>query len=638
MTSLIGLVGTICLLGQSTYTIYPIPQEQTILEGKARTTHQVKIIADQSIDSATTNRALSLLHEAGFTPVIEPKGSPDAFCVYLSSLSKGGRGSHQLAEDHLDADWFKSPLYDKHIVRISPSKSGVAKVQIIGENTEAVFYGLASLEQILEQATTHLQSVLIRDGAHLQDRGVVEGFYGEPYTMEETKELMRFMMRYKMNCYLYGAKGDAYHSHFWQAPYPLQITPEQQAIGYLSQDMIEEITQMAQATKVRFVWAIHPGQDFIAPSDSVVGLIMNKFKQMHHLGVRSFAVFTDDVGVPSKPELLARNARRITQLQESMDRQWTHPEDSVSPLLFVPQLYAYSWVSSDVRKRFFQALSHTPGKVQIFITGANVWSVPNNIDLETVSEDLGRNPSWWWNYPCNDNADTQLFATDMYANFKAMPEIHSQATLPSRLQGARSLLSNPMQQATLSQIALFSIADYAWNNSAFNYAASYRAAINSMVGPEKAQGFADLLSHFSSADSIQMAPLIQAYEIEGDMKPLLGKLRELSAALIQVEQLSNASNTRHRMLYQDIAPWVQKLKAMVHLTELILLQDDFSAQEWEHITLLYNNLSDLPDFSVAVLEGMGGAIELKTYNVAVSPNALRPFIERLYQARLKKQK
>ena len=46
--------------------------------------------------------------------------------------------------------------------------------------------------------------------------------------------------------------------------------------------------------------------------------------------------------------------------------------------------------------------------VNIYITGANVWSVPNNHDLAKVKSWLGRNTSWWWNYLCNDQDMTKL--------------------------------------------------------------------------------------------------------------------------------------------------------------------------------------------------------------------------------------
>ena len=55
----------------------------------------------------------------------------------------------------------------------------------------------------------------IKDYADQQQRGLVEGYYGYPYSLSVKKDLMRFMMRMKMNTYLYGAKSDPYHSEYW---------------------------------------------------------------------------------------------------------------------------------------------------------------------------------------------------------------------------------------------------------------------------------------------------------------------------------------------------------------------------------------------------------------------------------------
>ena len=192
--------------------------------------------------------------------------------------------------------------------------------------------------------------------------------------------------------------------------------------------------------------------------------IVHKFADMHRLGVRQFGVFVDDVGVPSDEATLKLGADRLTELQRRIDEQWNRPDalpaDTVKPLHFVPQLYAFSWVSAEQARRFFGSLSTVPEKVRIYITGRNVWSVPNSTDLAIVREYLGHDTSWWWNYPCNDNDVTKLFTMDTYANFHDEQHIATLARLEPQLTGTPTLIINPMQQGEVSKIALFSVADY----------------------------------------------------------------------------------------------------------------------------------------------------------------------------------
>jgi hyaluronoglucosaminidase len=122
--------------------------------------------------------------------------------------------------------------------------------------------------------------VTITDFADVQNRGIIEGYYGVPYSALVTKDLFRFMACYKMNTYMYGAKSDPYHSQLWSEPYPTHITPEQERIGYLTQDMMRYITNVAHQCKVNFIWAIHPGSAFTNSSNTtVVSKIMTKFQK-----------------------------------------------------------------------------------------------------------------------------------------------------------------------------------------------------------------------------------------------------------------------------------------------------------------------------------------------------------------------
>ena len=73
---------------------------------------------------------------------------------------------------------------------------------------------------------------------------------------------------------------------------------------------------------------------------------------IYDLGVRQFGVFVDDCGVPYDDPSLKQCADRLTGLQNMIDAKWNQPDtpaaDTVKPLQYVPQLYAYSWAKPEL--------------------------------------------------------------------------------------------------------------------------------------------------------------------------------------------------------------------------------------------------------------------------------------------------
>ena len=536
---------------QESYVIYPVPHEQVAGNGSASFTKQVNIVAEAGIDDVTINRAKQVLSEHGITPVVASKQVKSQSNLFLGVDGSKGLASKRLESLKLKRDVFTLNKYDRHILNLA-SQGGVAQVTIVGENTDATFCGLASLEQMLDRGADELPCVTIYDYADVKNRGIIEGYYGVPYTAEVTKDLFRFMARYKMNSYMYGAKSDPYHSRYWGDPYPASITADQERIGYLTQDMMRDITAVAHETKVNFIWAIHPGNAFANAEDpQVLDKIMTKFESMHQLGVRQFGVFVDDVGVPSDPAIMKLCADNLTSLQQRIDDKWNKNDaaaaDTVKPLHYVPQLYAHGWVSQERARVFYESLSSTPSKINIYITGREVWSVPNNDDLSLVSSWLGRDLSWWWNYPCNDQDPTKLFVMDTYSNFRDETHINSLTHMERQLNGAQTVIINPMQQGELSKIALFGVADYTWNNRGFENYSSWTAAIPAVVGESRAQAFKKLAPYLRYYDNDALGYKIDRYHVSIERgnpshKSLLNEMREVNNACKVIKEMEHSCN------------------------------------------------------------------------------------------------
>lgn len=625
-------VGVSAQLPNKVYDIHPVPQQQFAVDGTCNFNRTVYVIAEKGIDKATRMRAVQVLAEQKCQTVFAKKAKTGYAAIYLGINGSKGVADKLAAKRKLDRSIFSNGKFDRHIFSLGSDGRGMARLLILGENTNAVFYGLATLEQVFDRGTQSLPLVNIYDYADIKDRGVIEGYYGMPYSKAVTEDLLRFMMRYKMNSYMYGAKSDAYHSQYWDKPYPETLTDEQKSMGCFTAADMREINQVSAETKVNFIWAIHPGNAFVGKDENVIDRIMGKFGLMHQLGVRQFAVFVDDVGVPTDDPTLELNARRLTTLQNAMDAKWNakgaNPADTVKPLHFVPQLYAYSWEKPEVRERFYKALSKTPKKTQVYITGAAVWTVPNNKDLEVVEKDFGRDVAWWWNYPCNDNADAWIFPADMYTNFIDMPAIDGKSTLPKSLGHCASLLSNPMQEGEIAKIPLFSVADFAWNNAGFDSRASWEAAVEAAVGEKYSHSLKTIIPLLRVNDNTTgIEPLISKYKTDGEASALTQELERI------VTECDNLKNMEHeysqsgiRLFYNDIKPWLLKLRQTAIVARRLIDAVESGNADKAALQAEADALKTSPEYSVVALEGMAGGIGKQTYNVLLGGKSLSPFI------------
>ena len=116
------------------------------------------------------------------------------------------------------------------------------------------FYALQTLRQIVESPRGKegsIPALVIRDWSDLKYRGVVEGFYGTPWSHAARLSLIDFYGRHKMNYYVYGPKDDPYHSSpYWREEYPADEAAQ-----------IRELVEACKRNRVHFVWAVHPGKD-----------------------------------------------------------------------------------------------------------------------------------------------------------------------------------------------------------------------------------------------------------------------------------------------------------------------------------------------------------------------------------------
>src|SRR5258706_4156968 len=114
--------------------------------------------------------------------------------------------------------------------------------------------------------------------------GVIEGFYGQPWTQAERFELFDWMAGWGLNTYLYAPKDDLKHRAIWRELYS---APETEKLG--------EMIQACQERNLHFIYALSPGLDIRYSDETEMGHLRKRFEQMLALGCRHFALLFDDI-------------------------------------------------------------------------------------------------------------------------------------------------------------------------------------------------------------------------------------------------------------------------------------------------------------------------------------------------------
>jgi hypothetical protein len=115
--------------------------------------------------------------------------------------------------------------------------------------------------------------------------GIIEGFYGVPWSLTDRKRLALMMhLTATLNTYVYAPKDDRHHRMRWRSLY-----------GQLDLCSLSYVVHLFHSRDIRFTYALSPGLDFDFSNDAETDLLKCRFRQLADIGVRDFALFFDDI-------------------------------------------------------------------------------------------------------------------------------------------------------------------------------------------------------------------------------------------------------------------------------------------------------------------------------------------------------
>ena len=477
------------------------------------------------------------------------------------------------------------------------------KIVVAGNDETGTYYGVQTLLSIVSSGD--YRKATIQDFPDVGERGVVEGFYGNPWSHKDRLRQFDFYGKNKLNVYIYGPKDDHYHRKYWREPYPADMAAK-----------LKELVEAAHHNKVNFVWAMHPGND-IEWNEADRETSLKKLNLMYELGIRSFAIFFDDIA--GKEQARAdKQAEYLNYLQ----KEFVDKHNDISPLIMCPNEYNKGWTGKEYLPMLGKELD---SRVRIMWTGNTVVDMINEEDMDWINQRIKRNAYIWLNYPVNDYCISHLLMGATYGNDK---------TIANKVSG---FVSNPMEYAEASKVSLYSIADYTWNMQEYDEEKSWYNALDYVMKNHR-DAFQVFCNHNvdlgasvhglrragESADFQKLVDnysehLLDAYNSEAAKAFCAEYAKMVSAA---DELMADKSEPE---LLQEIAPWVRVMKYVgLRGQKLMQMYESYFKGDAHAFVTQYKELVTLEKEQFSIISrNFKGSI--KKPNPTVATSVVMPF-------------
>ncbi|XP_075214643.1 O-GlcNAcase isoform X2 [Lycorma delicatula] len=268
--------------------------------------------------------------------------------------------------------------------------------------------------------------------------GVVEGFYGRPWTTEQRKDLFQKLKKWGMDSYLYAPKDDYKHRAYWRELYTVEEA-----------DHLTGLIAAARENGIHFYYALSPGLDITYSSAKEVAALKRKLEQVSQFGCAAFALLFDDI----EPEM--------SEADKEVFQSFAHAQVSITNEIFehlghprfllCPTQYCAARAMPTVQNsEYLNTLgSKLAPEIDIMWTGSKVISRVLTVEsIEEITEVLRRPPVIWDNLHANDYDQKRVFLGPY------------QGRSPDLIPKLRGVLTNPNCEYGANFIAIHTLAQW----------------------------------------------------------------------------------------------------------------------------------------------------------------------------------
>ena len=554
---------------QAQYKLYPTPHSYTTTKDVVSLPSYAHVYAEKGIDTDTYNRLKEALSQQQMD-IVDDKQSASLMQtpaeIYMGIHGSGDKADtlyNTLVKQGAITDGGMWNNIDPYTLCVLPATSTTpVRIVILGKDSDSAYYGATTLYHLLSVLPgSTLRKTVINDWADVKTRGFIEGYYGNPWSVQDRINLMKWAGYYKLNAYVYAPKDDPKHNKHWQELY----TPEE------LKRVIEPLAKAGNESKTRFLYALHPFMyDPITSAnyDTKVAILKKKFKQTIDHGVRQIAILADDEGNQGA-DLYTRLLKDMSDWIQGLQKQTAKDGTPLYPglkdtIVFCPvnyMGYGEGWYKN------------LPSNIQVINTGGRVWGKIDRNFATSFKNNSSRAPFMWINWPCSDN-DKNALHMGGHDNF-----LGSDLT-PGEVEG---VVINPMQESEPSKQGMFMTADFTWNlwkstkhsaqtwDDSFSYidhnngretrsSKAYKLISENMRrmfgggttwDNDESQAMQDKLAAYSAAAKASNFTAKQAQEVKDLLAPL-------EQATIQY-----AENPGNPYTYNQIKPWIDAWKDLL---------------------------------------------------------------------------
>ncbi|MFJ7727440.1 beta-N-acetylglucosaminidase domain-containing protein [Neobacillus sp. NPDC097160] len=451
-------------------SVSPIPKSLKQTDKGFPLNPKVGLVTETGTDPAAIAELKQALKKAGVTTIVEsdiknPKLQAPVI-IWLGEFSDPDE--LKTIQQHTGLKDLEMTKEEGYIVASNHGTKEKKHIVISGHDGAGTYYGTQTFEQIIveRKGTDWIPEVEIKDWPTMPIRGSIEGFYGAPWSHEDRLRQLEFYGEHKMNSYIYAPKDDPYHREKWKDPYPADKIAE-----------LAELVQRAEENHVTFTFAISPGNTITYSSESDLEALIQKAQAMWDIGVRSFALYLDDIDPslhsPEDRAMFGKDpnppAAAQAYLLNQFNEKFIQKHNGAEPLITVPTDY-YQAGTTPYRERFAELVQS-----DIIVQWTGIGVVAPTItskDADKIHGIFKHDLLVWDNYPVNDFDRNRLFLAPLTGRDSDLTPEH----------GVIGLTANPMNEAEASKIPLFTVADYTWNPKAYDPADSLKRSLMEFSG------------------------------------------------------------------------------------------------------------------------------------------------------------
>jgi hyaluronoglucosaminidase len=390
-----------------------------------------------------------------------------------------------------------------------------------------------------------------------EHRGVVEGFYGPPWSHRDRLWMLERLGHWGMNRYVYAPKDDLLHREQWREPYPRQAMSE-----------FAELVEGGAAAGVEVGFAISPGLSIAYSSAEDRRVLVEKFETFRRIGVGFVTLALDDV-----PTRLTHQADRdafesLAHAHVAVTRELHDALGPEVPMWVVPTDYL-GIGPTDYLSILGEQLDPA---IEIGWTGRTLISPTIEAGEAALrAATLKRRLLIWDNVPTSDGPMRCMLHLGPYAG--------RDSDLGEYVSG---ILLNPMRQARASSLCLHTAAAYLRDPEGYDPEQAWCAAVDEL-GEGDAPGF----RRFAEAHRFSpLWPEDRDRELEACFAELGRALEhgeDFSESVLELcalckTRLGVAASLREKLvdrgLVAEIEPWLEshelETRRMLNATDALL--------------------------------------------------------------------